>query len=51
MEPSLDVDSGHSLAPGHRFYDEIEALIAQVREHPRQFRAFDPPAYRSLASP
>jgi len=34
---------------GGRFYDEIEAAIAAVCEHPRQFHEFDPPARRYLA--
>ena len=35
---------------GGRFYDEIERLIAEVRERPRLFRAFEPPARRHLAA-
>lgn len=34
---------------GGRFFDEIEKLIAEIRERPRLFRAFDPPARRHLA--
>jgi toxin ParE1/3/4 len=34
---------------GDRFYDEIEGLIAQIRERPQTFRAFDPPARRHLS--
>ena len=34
---------------GGRFYDEVEAVIAAICAHPRQFHEFDPPARRYLA--
>ncbi len=34
---------------GGRYYDEIEATIAAICAHPRQFLEFDPPARRSLS--
>ncbi len=38
-----------SGALGGRFYDCIEDLIRELREAPRRFRVFDPPARRHLA--
>lgn len=34
---------------GGRFYDEIERVIATIREGPHRFREYDPPARRLLA--
>ncbi len=33
---------------GGRFYDEVEAAIAEVCEHPQRFRQIDPPVRRRL---
>ena len=35
---------------GGRFYDEIERLIAIIKEGPHRFREYDPPARRLLAT-
>jgi plasmid stabilization system protein ParE len=34
---------------GARFFDEIERLIAEARQHPDRFFRFCPPARRALA--
>jgi hypothetical protein len=35
---------------GGRFYEEIERLIAEIRAHPAQFRALEPPARRHFSA-
>ncbi len=40
-------DLGQDL--GVRFYDEIERLIAVIKDAPHRFREYDPPARRHLA--
>ena len=39
---------GVSAELGGRFYDEVEAAIAEVCAHPRRFRPIDPPVRRRL---
>ena len=39
---------GVSPELGARFYDEVEAAIADACAHPRRFRAIDPPVRRRL---
>lgn len=35
---------------GNRFSTVLERLIAEIREHPRVFRVFDPPARRHFGT-
>ncbi len=35
---------------GGRFYDDMERLIQAVREDPKRFRRFDPPAQRHFGN-
>ena len=35
---------------GGRFFDEIERLILEVRQHPDRFWLFDPPVRRHLST-
>lgn len=38
-----------NLELGHRFHDEMERLIFEVRTSPQRFWKFDPPARRHLS--
>jgi plasmid stabilization system protein ParE len=40
--------AGISPELGARFYDEVEAALADVSAHPRRFRQVDPPVRRRL---
>jgi toxin ParE1/3/4 len=46
---SAETYASHGAELGGRFYDEIERVIAEIREAPHRFREYDPPARRLLA--
>lgn len=40
---SAETYAGYGAELGGRFYDEIEGLIAAIKEAPHRFRQYDPP--------
>ena len=50
-EDNRAVEAYATIAPelGHQFYDEIERIIAEVRQQPERFFRIHPPARRALS--